>query len=296
MRALIFTIVMAASTGLLAEESDPQTEGLLTKGDEFFQAKNYEQALVMYRAAEAVAKDRSHAWLMIGTTYIAQNDCKQGMPYLQKYLDSRNKEGRSSVLRMMTACQASQAAEQRAAAPPPPTAPPAATVEHAAAPASTAGPGEDAVEQRIAGDRLSVATPGVNAEEWWISDGRGQRISENEFVRRYRRLTGSSALDFANKPAKKGLDAALGVGISGVIISAVGAGMFGVHDGGNVGIGLIVPGGAMLIGGLCIGLPLALKADPAPTVHRMTQEQTRTRVDEYNHALADRARRVGFLF
>jgi hypothetical protein len=290
-RTLIVLMVLVVPGGLFAEENDAQTEGLFNKGDEFLQAKNYDQALVMYRAAEAVAKDKSHAWLMIGTTYIAENDCRQGMPYLQKYLDSRNKEGRSSVLRMMTACQASQNAEQRAAAtPPPPAAPPPATVERPAAPSPAApAPG---VEERIADDRLSVVTPGVNSEEWWIADGRNQRISENEFVRRYRRLTGSSAIDFANKPAKKGMDAALGVGITGVILSGVGAGMFGVHDGGNVGIGLLVPGGLMLIGGLCVGLPLALKADPAPTVHRLTLDQTRQRVEEYNRALADRARQL----
>lgn len=152
----------------------------------------------------------------------------------------------------------------------------------------------DLVKSIYENEKLSVV---VKKSEWSFSDGRGAPVTENDFVRRYERVTGSDELESAlgrrntGKVVLFGGLTALGLGLTATsAYIALGTdtdseGQILLIAGGVVGLGLTIPMSILFVS----HLTSERKYDGSPYDHVLGESDARRLVNRYNRKLLRKA-------
>jgi hypothetical protein len=154
------------------------------------------------------------------------------------------------------------------------------------------------VKQIYDNDKLSIAEV-ADATTYTIKDGRGAAITENEFVRRYKKVTGSDELADYDQPRHPGIHNGL-IAVITVDAALVAGGVIGLaagdclsSDNSKIAGWCGVPLGATLVGILgslgVFGVWMAADANPNdgnPSLdHFISESDARLYVTRYNRAL-----------
>ena len=160
----------------------------------------------------------------------------------------------------------------------------------------------------FAQQEMNVCVDEQDRVKWWFCD-KATRYTENEFIRKYKKLTRKSDLDnFEDNRNPAGLAVPAGMVIGGaglIVLVAAPAGYFTYVDtgsgsqflkgdaGSGSSIGALITGGSLVLGAALIVyggilLPDALAfMDGEPTDHSLKEAKAREAAARYNDALAE---------
>ena len=143
-------------------------------------------------------------------------------------------------------------------------------------------------------DKLKVLGVG---DSYWIEDGRGEPVSENEFVRRFHSVTGSDELDDYER--HRNATAAILAGVAGAAClawSIYGFSSLGAPDGSPYAMAGVIFGTGPALVGTGFAITFALSPDTAifgGGRHDIADHDAHLYADRYNRALLrKRAREV----
>lgn len=152
------------------------------------------------------------------------------------------------------------------------------------------------LEATLAHERVELRGSGAH---YVFADGRGP-LTENDFVRRYKKVTGLHDLDYALKMRNKVVTAVwASIGLAGVGIMAYGLATLdsfnpetGMVEQNGVSRSLAITGGTVHLAASLFWLIYGgLRFDGVPTQHYIGEYDARLAVDRYNRALEQKLRR-----
>jgi tetratricopeptide (TPR) repeat protein len=310
-------VVTLAAPAWASPDSD--AAAMLAQGEKFMKAKKYESAIAVFNAARALTPKRPIPHLWLGLAYAANGQCKEAIPELQQYLDLEPEDPSPEASRTLDGCKARQPAPPPEPAPAPASAAPPAgsvydpfggTTSSSAAPASGSAYGAPTygaptVNRYRSADRRRVEICNPDNERWAFCDhpkyNKTRFLTENEFIRRYHEVTGSSELDGRVEPkiriTRPGVLVVSALTLLFGAFQLSGFGFLGCSDyryyaaqrdcySSYAGIGSVGAIGAFFTA--VIGYPLVFRE--SRTEHKLSEPDGRQRIEELNQALEKRVR------
>ena len=341
-RVALFAVLLITSVAR-ANEQAADAEAEMARADQYMADRNYQAAIAHYNAAKLLAPDRPGPYRGLGMALYAAGQCQEAVTALENYVRIKAHDPLAQAVHALADCKARLAPAQ---VPAPPVEDPAAQQrrqrdelerrrrDEEAARAQEAREAREraerqaqlgeyeqsqAVEQSLSErvrvmyerERLNICGTGT---EFKFCDVNAA-ITENEFIRRYHKLTSSRELDHALKMRNK---AAIGVwtafGLAGIGVMAYGLATLDhtcavgetangcakkdpstgnlpttVRDSTSEDLAY-VGGGVHILSSLIFLIYGGLKFDGLPTSHLITEYDARMYVEKYNRALQRRIR------
>ncbi len=281
----VFVIVCFLQTQLHAAPSAATKH--FRAGQAAFEAENYDQAIVEYKAAlelEALPEYLFH----LAQAYRLKKDKKTALDFYKQYLAIAPNGAQATQAKVYVASLSIEVAEeQRAAAPPPP--PP----QVAPPPPSYVPP--PIYDRKLMRQRLSNCVDGPN--DWSYCGYKQRTMGENDFISAYHRVTGRADLD-ANidySYRKRGYIIVGSLSAAFLVLTIIGGalttiptsyGADGSRSEGGLISGIVLSGffGASFALTSLIGWPVAATRQPRGE-HKISQQRAQAAVDAYNDAL-----------
>jgi tetratricopeptide (TPR) repeat protein len=345
MRRVAVLVVLLITGGARANEQAADAEAEMARADQYMADRNFQAAIAHYNAAKLLAPDRPGPYRGLGMALYAAGQCQEAVTALEAYVRIKSRDPWAQAVHALADCKARLATPPAATPPTPPAEDPAEQKrrlreeaeqrrrDDEAARAQEARQAREraerqqqlgeyeqsqAVEQtlseqvRVLYERERINLCGSGADFKFCDVNAA--ITENDFIRRYKKLTGSRELDHALKMRNK---VAIGVwaafGFAGVGLMAYGLATLdhtcvagdsnsackidpktsmpptSVRDSTSEDLAYI-GGGVHLGASLIFLLYGGLKPDGVPTHHLITEYDARLYVEKYNRALQRRIR------
>jgi hypothetical protein len=313
-RFVTLGLILVFSTGTArAGDRAADAEAEMARADGYMAQHDWDAAIAHYNAARLLAPDRPGPYRGLGMAYYDADRCADAIPALEQYLEIKRERPWPRAVRALAECR-----DRTAPAPvEPPPEPRRALPEREVTPSAPPAALDPAIAESMRAARIEyqrnkidVCGSGGNYEFCTVQG----RITENELIRRFKKMTGSHELDrFLSLRNKGAIGVWTTIGLLGVGAVAAGGALYNTpcmkysdnqacNDGNDmlkVGASYTTDTAKYL---LYIGIAAwatsslgyfvygGLNFDGKTTEHKISEFDARIYVERYNRALDARIR------